>query len=156
MKKRELQALIESLVQETLQEARPGASRHYRKSKMGQQLDKVEKVPTPRKSLFAPQTDPDEEKILSRLTQVLVTIDQYPPLNIPSPDPKDPKKQIMLPNKQQHAIVVQAAEKVLNHLPVSKKDLDTLARFILASNALPRLPLTVLIRGLVRIFNKPA
>jgi hypothetical protein len=153
MKKTELRALIEALVKETIEEvSRPSQTRHYRKSKMGQQLDKAKP-----KSLFAPPPpDPREEQLLNTLTQVLVNVEQFPALLIPQEDPKDPSKQVMVPNKQQRALAVQTAERVLNHQPVGKKDLDTLARFLLASRALPRMPLTVILRGLVRIFNKEA
>lgn len=152
MKKRELQELLKAMIKEALSQQYAGKTSHaskYRRSKLHPDEWGKDKA--------ASQPIPPDETIRSQLGDLLVpiltNIEDMPALPIQVYDPRS-KKTVIISDEKHKQLINQTAERLLLGHSVMKKDLMTLAKYIMASRVLPKLSLAAILRGLVTVFDK--
>lgn len=157
MKKKDLQSLVLKMISEALTEAmntmgKSKATSHYRRSKLHPGELTQSKTVKMAKAIASEPKEPVKD-VSSVLEPILASIESLPAPMMQVVDPKS-KKAVLMPNAAQHAKMIQTAEVILLGQPVPKKDVTLLARYILASKAVPGLALNQILKALVSIHQK--
>lgn len=95
-----------------------------------------------------------EREIVGVVIGVLQNIEAYPPLEILTPDIKDPSKTVSVPNVKERNISIQAANNILIGLPISKRHIEILGKFLHDSQAIPGASVSSIIRILFGILEQ--
>ncbi len=127
-------------------------SKYYRKSKLHPDNLRLGKK---RLNFDAHKEKQETEMALlkAQLTTVLQSIEEYPAPEVVRVDPKSGQPQ-QFQDVKGRVSAIATAKKILKSVATPKKDIQTLALYIVSLGVFPKVPFTSLVRAIVEIFEK--